>query len=910
MAGIEGLEDSECQETVDECGERLDVQVAGPLQHRAAAHARALVLNCMTLHGGVLYAAQIVELEGWHGGTPPVALIRSFVRSKAGLPVFMIHPPGGVPNGWMARLTLFILRDTAHAAALLQQRQAAVLMQMRGVSHVPDPRELSRQLRRLGRGAGARLSGNFPAIYTCAFGADIAARAQHRRMSAVAASAGASRVAADDEDRRRAAHLLAACIAAGVVDPMRAPPVVKARAVAQYKYEVQQESAVTVDSLEHTNPILAAAIRDGQRLLLESGHARDSPNREAVIGTGSNKVYIPRIDLTLSFPALYLLYQQGAGVLTFYRWRRYCVLPQMEPADEQTCLCPYCEALRLTLLSLETLLKAKELIAFLESASDGPAADPAADPAAAAAPGEAANIAYATLPAPFPLMPQLPGASAAAAAPSYHAPQPSGALAAALSEKRDASEQRLDLLKEVHALPALLHKRRLDIMNCVADDPITSFTAMGDLEMSDSPASPLGDLCDRIAALVLVHRAEHDDDDALLEWVGQNEALAEWVEDVLLAGADIQARLQHLRRWAWQGARYQQMEQLVVAGGQQGVWRVIIIHDFKKIACTHWFRQVQSDYWKNHTLSVYGAVVLYWANGALQRRSFAYVSDDTVQDSDWIISVLPRLAQDVAAVVDKQVIHEAVLVADNAYHFKNGMLYTGPLLDFRKALNARQFTSFFWEQGEGKAEADRFFGAIGNELKQETRATGKVEVVAELVAIVNKLDKAKAAELVVTRRDSVETSYTIEGVKQFKQLWVREDYDEWHKGRPPAEVREGAWLARPLAGLGPPIAFNRVVVQTRPVRLSVEEQKVLLCQALARTNGVDRANVLSALLTTTPLLKKSDCFRFGSDLPHTVALAIIQLEHGRTLPRSHRRLRRQKRRRPCPASRPRCRHPP
>jgi len=134
------------------------------------------------------------------------------------------------------------------------------------------------------------------------------------------------------------------------------------------------------------------------------------------------------------------------------------------------------------------------------------------------------------------------------------------------------------------------------------------------------------------------------------------------------------------------------------------------------------------------------------------------------------------------------------------------------------------------------------------------------------------------------------------------------------------EVLRGAWLARRFTGLGAAVPLNCLQQKSRPPKLTEETSRRCLRTALERRTGPDRVQVLITLLSAAPFLRDPDCFGKkekdfgrseawhtavlllkgmlnkeysaaeraaagvgGEQCPHTLAQAIVLLEHRREL---------------------------
>lgn len=603
-----------------------------------------------------------------------------------------------------------------------------------------------------------------------------------------------------------------------------------------------------------------ALIRDGIDFILNRcGYAQPCPDRVVKVGEGIWREYRARVDLRVSEQELFKLYVKQSGVLRWFSFKRYCILPQMKPQDPQTCLCQQCEAILHSTLLVVELLEAKALLSLIDSQAEPPTE---------------------------------PGPAAAAAA------------------KAAAHEERRPLLAEARALLGELRSWRLRLKRQVHGDALldASFFGSGKLTWAELEEAPLGDLFERIANLVL---ASLDDDGEL----------DEWVREVLALKADLEAQLEHYRRWAWQEARYEQCEALLRTAWLDGKRYVMIVIDFKeKLPCNHTMRQLQSAYWDNSSCSCFGAVIMYVDDdGVQQSRNFDLLSEDTTQDSGWMASAFPVLAAKVAEMFPAG-IDELLIVCDNAYHFHNGMNFAGPLIRFRDAVRARRFGVLFWEAGEGKGPADTHFANVGNTVRSTTRARGSISGVAQLVEIINDMLHTEARLLEVSRSGDVEHVYTLTGVERFKSFFLRADFDEWRVGKTEEEMLRGAWRVRRLTGLGFDEALGDLKAKAKQPKLSPEVKKRCLSRALQRSTGADRVSVLAKLLAAEPFLANSDCFGAkeadgghpvewhnaktllkgvmdkeytavereeagvgGQCTPHTIAEAILLLEHRREL---------------------------
>ena len=162
--------------------------------------------------------------------------------------------------------------------------------------------------------------------------------------------------------------------------------------------------------------------------------------------------------------------------------------------------------------------------------------------------------------------------------------------------------------------------------------------------------------------------------------------------------------------------------------------------------------------------------------------------------------------------------------------------------------------------------------------------------------------------------------YTLTGVERFKSFFLRADFDEWRVGKTEEEMLRGAWRVRRLTGLGFDEALGDLKAKAKQPKLTPEVKKRCLSRALQRSTGADRVSVLAKLLAAEPFLANSDCFGAkeadgghpvewhnaktllkgvmdkeytavereeagvgGQCTPHTIAEAILLLEHRREL---------------------------
>ena len=201
--------------------------------------------------------------------------------------------------------------------------------------------------------------------------------------------------------------------------------------------------------------------------------------------------------------------------------------------------------------------------------------------------------------------------------------------------QEEGEAERKRLLEVCNGMPTALRNYRLRIKEAVAKDELASLTAAGQLRWKDLPSVPELDqfhgtfagLVDAIAALVTREGAERDAD------------VAQWLAGVHTLQKDLTDFLEHLKRWAWQDARYKQHKELV---GSSGGRRLLIVWDFKeKVPLHQKMREVQGDYWDNDTLSLLDVAVF---DGTCWRY-IDMMSADTAQDAEWMLSVPELLAR-------------------------------------------------------------------------------------------------------------------------------------------------------------------------------------------------------------------------------------------------------------------------
>lgn len=881
-----------CLESVAVCFQRLAAFVEAPPRrsHLQAAQVRLAVLRVLQ-EERFASVAELTRQDEIATQTKPADIARLLLVPD-GLPVICLNAPEGTSAQNMAALTFYGLAEEPHIVATLireQQRVSAELQPARVLNHV----ELRRQLRQLRDGKDVPMA----AVLTAAFGSEeAAARHLHAKLSDVNTAVAGAAAAAEKQERRYATLLLVECMKEGITDPANARRVVQDRARRTLGAE-QANAAASPDVFDvqgtPDDSVFAQAVRDGINFIITSEMVRFSEFQTVKVGSRDAAEFRPRINLLEPISTIYSAYAKafGSAALSESTFRRRCILPEMKPEGSRTCLCCHCEALLDAINLLIKLLRSPVLRSFLEESASAPHAVAARVASAAAAAPDAAGA------APPPTAPRT-------VEEMLQQPQPEGELDA--DDGPALQSPRIALLKRALALRRSFFEYGQEVRARVLADKLSDFCDSGKLGWDDLPeVAGLAGLVDSAAALVSLRGGEEDP------------AIADWLKTLLPLGGELDKLTEHLARRAWQNVRYEQhLRLLETYSGAGGKASIMLIFDFKeKVPAETKLREVQGDYWKNSVVSVLGVTVYWYEDGALRQHYIDLVSADTAQDAAWMDAALPVIARELLKLFPCGI---SVVSAwsDNGCHFHNSPIFAESLPAFAKLLGCTLSWNFF-EAGEGKGPCDQHFAVMSHVFAVIVRSRGALRGVEEIQAAINTMANTTALVLTVPRASEPSRGWSYTGITSFKQFILQAVPDGAG-----VEARLAAlWHVRSLSGLGSAQPLAAGSWSKRWVRLSDVKTRELLTRALRRRAGRDRQEALVALLGSEPLLADSKCFgppvvrdnklvepqeylnalyalKFilekeytaaerdaaavgGQQKPHTIAQAIVQLEHCR-----------------------------
>ena len=186
------------------------------------------------------------------------------------------------------------------------------------------------------------------------------------------------------------------------------------------------------------------------------------------------------------------------------------------------------------------------------------------------------------------------------------------------------------------------------------------------------------------------------------------DAVGDWLASMRTHASAVDKYKRHLLGRSWQNVRQRQKRSLLEVKFNAGIRAVIIIVDYKaKQPAKTGLRERQSEHWDNSTISIIGFVIICWNGSSFQREYIAYVSEDTQQDAVWTANAFRELEKDLA----RRGFDEMMVESDNAYHFHNNYVFSHIVPSLVRSLELRDFAWQYCEPGEGKDEADGFFGA-------------------------------------------------------------------------------------------------------------------------------------------------------------------------------------------------------
>ena len=876
---------------------RLNAALESPARWNqlASTELRLFTVQCL-MHTPFTSIAELTAEDGYNWHVGPADIARTLL-SPDGAPLVCVKAPAGTAVRNVATLTFYGLADTPHIVATMLREQQVILTRLHPICKL-DYKQLRLQLRRLQDGRDVPVS----AILTAACGSEeAAARLLHANLSDVSKEVVGATAAAEAETRRYATLLLIECMREGITDPAQATRIIRDRAHRTQRAE-QNHAANSPDvhDLQGTpaDNLFAQSVRDGIQFVITGDAVRFSEFQTVRVGKGEYAEFRPRINLLESISTIYSAYAKkfGSAALSESTFRRRCILPEMKPEGSRTCLCCHCEAFLEAINTLIKLLRSPVLRSFLE------APQACAKRSAAAV---AASVAAAAADA---------SADAAAAAPAQ-APEMD---VDELLQRQPPTEpedtdlvachvQRVSLLKRAVALRRSFFDFGQEVRALVSADDLSDFTDAGKLTWADLPeVAGLAGLVSSAAALVTL--------------VDGNEepAMAEWLSTLLPLGGELDKATEHLARRTWQNVRYEQHLALLsncrIINGKRAIF---LVFDFKeKVAAEMLMRQKQGDYWKNNVVSVLGVTVYWDDNGTRMSHYIDLVSADTTQDSVWMDAALPVIAAKLLEMFPAGVSTVCVW-SDNGCHFHNSSIFAQALPAFAKQMDCGLSWNFF-EAGEGKGPCDQHFAVIANMFVMIVRSRGALRGEEQIQQAINSLENTTALLLTVPRASEPSRGWSYNGITAHKQFVLQ-------------TVAEGAsddvrlatqWNVRTVCGLGAASALSAGSWSARWVRLDDAAKRSLLARALGRRAGPDRQAALLALSLSEPYLADSKCFgtpmvqhgearvdtpaylnalcalKFilekeyttaerdaaavgGQQKPHTIAQAIVQLEHCR-----------------------------
>ncbi len=870
-----------------ECGDRT----TSPSEP-AASELRLFTIRCL-LHTPFISVAELTAEDGYTWHARPSEIARTLL-SPDGVPLVCINAPAGTAVRNTAALTLYGLAGTPHIVGTLLREQQTKLDQMHPLCKL-DYVQLRAQLRRLQGGRNVPVS----AILTAACGSEeAAARLLHANLSDVRQGVAGATAAAEGETRRYATLLLIECLREGITDPTQAKRYIRDRARRmQLAEQDHAANSPDVHDLQGTpaDTVFAQAVRDGIQFVMTNEVVRFSEFQTVKVGKGEYAEFRPRINLLQPITTIYCAYAKafGSAALSESTFRRRCILPEMKPEGSRTCLCCHCEAFLEAINSLVALLRSPVLRSHLEAPQA--CAVRAASAAAAAAAAAAADATAATTAAHTPLTDvdvllqrQTP------------------------AEPEDIDQaachiERLELLKRALALRRSFFDYSQEVRALVSADELSDFTDRGKLTWADLPeVAGLAGLVSSAAALVML-----DDGD-------DEPAMAEWLSTLLPLGSELDKATEHLARRTWQNVRYEQHLALLcnnrIVNGKRAI---VLVFDFKeKVAAEMLMREKQGDYWKNSVVSVLGVTVYWDDNGTRMSHFIDLVSADTSQDSVWMDAALPVIAATLKKMFPEG-ISTVCAWSDNGCHFHNSSIFASALPAFAKQLNCGLSWNFF-EAGEGKGPCDQHFAVMANTFVMIVRSRSALRGVEQIRDAINTMMNTTALLLTVPRASEPNRGWSYTGITAHKQFVLQ-------------TVPEGAaddvrlatqWHVRTVCGLDTARALSAGSWSARWVRLDDAKKRELLARALQRRAGPDRQAALVALSLSEPYLADCKCFgtpvlqhgearvdtpaylnalcalKFilekeyttaerdvaavgGQQKPHTIAQAIVQLEHCR-----------------------------
>jgi len=886
---------SVCEESVDECLARLNAAAEQPARRNQlpATELRLFAIRSL-LSEQFVSVAELTAQDGYTFHHKPSEIARTLLSSE-GAPVVCLNAPEGTADRNVAALTFYGLAETPHIVGTLLREQERVLAQLHPAITL-DYKELRRQLRRLRGGHNVPVA----AILTAACGSEeAAARLLHAKLSVISTAVAGACAAAEAEARRYATLLMIECLREGVTDPTQATRLIKDRARHTLNAEhAHAANSPDVHDLQGTpeDTLFAQAVRDGIQFVMTSEAVRFSEFQTVRAGKGEYAEFRPRINLLQSISTIYSAYAKkfGCAALSESTFRRRCILPEMKPEGSRTCLCCHCEALLEAINALVALLRAPVLRSFVE-APRASAAHAAAAAAAAAAARE-------------PVDPPT-----AATAP--HAPPVDGDELLQREVPAEPADfdvaachvERLALLKRALALRRAFFDYGEEVRALVSADRLSSFTDEGKLSWADLPeVAGLSGLVDSAAALVTL--ADGDEEPAI----------AEWLASLLPLAGELDKATEHVARRTWQNVRYEQhLDLLSEHRSVNGKRAIFLVFDFKeKVAAEMLMRQRQGDYWKNSVVSVLGVTVYWDDNGARQSHYIDLVSDDTSQDSVWMDAALPVIAATLLKMFPSG-ISDVCAWSDNGCHFHNSSIFAEALPAFAKVLGSTLCWNFF-EAGEGKGPCDQHFAVMAHIFVDIVRSRGALRGVEQIQEAICAMANTTALLLSVPRASEPSRGWSYTGIAAYKQFMLQVVAEDAAR-----DVRMATqWHVRTVCGLGAARALSAGSWSARWVKLTDAKTRLLLTRALQRRAGSDRQAALVALSNSEPLLADSKCFgaplqergearvdtpaylnalcalKFvlekeytsgerdaaavgGQQKPHTIAQAIVQLEHCR-----------------------------
>jgi hypothetical protein len=315
----------------------------------------------------------------------------------------------------------------------------------------------------------------------------------------------------------------------------------------------------------------------------------------------------------------------------------------------------------------------------------------------------------------------------------------------------------------------------------------------------------------------------------------------------------------HVRNWAHQTARFDSH----IADLRPKT--VVIVMDFKeKIRKGKTTVQRQQDYFGGDYMSLMGAVVYYTEGGVSKKKNILFTSEDTNQDTDWVIQALDLVMETILDVAPDDV--ELEFWKDSGPHYHNNILLSKFKMLLQDNPKIAQIRDEYFEPGEAKSVVDQLFATVGGEITHYVGLGNQVNSAEDLQCALKELAHTTVLVHEPDRAEYTSSYEFYKGMTKYLSYSIARD-DPRRK-----------WRARLLTLCGASVVLHGSVI-TRDKKLSKEESVSLLGASLRRTT--DAYNGASDLLTSLVnaksggVIENNDGFTVSKGKPNAAGEALV-----------------------------------